>query len=648
MLLSANMNKKFYITTPIYYPNANPHIGSVYSTVLADIIARYQRLLGKEVVFLTGVDEHGQKVFEAAKKVNKSPQDFVDEIADTFESVFKKWHISNTIFMRTTKFFHMKAVQNWIEKLQKKDYIYKSVYQGWYCLSAEEFLLEKDCLEKNEAGIPLSPTSGKPAIWITQEAYFFRLSAFEGPLLDFFSKNPDFIIPCQRTAEIINFIQSGLKDLCISRSKKDLSWGIPFPNDDNHVVYVWADALNNYITAIGYLQDEPSFDAVWPSDLHVMAKDIFRFHAIYWLAFLLASDLQLPKKELVHGWLLIDNQKMSKSLGNVIDPSTILEKYDCDTIRYYFSSLSFLQDADFNYIDIEQKHNSDLVDNLSNLLQRTIVLCHKKGFSFVCSPETVSYKEEDIYKQAIILKNEVEREMQNTYCISKVVQSVMTYLNSLNAYFHQKEPWKMSDVEEFELVMNLILHGIYYAGVFLLPIMPIKMAALLQKIGVEVAQVSFLELCPDWIKTFSLSVSNDYLFTKYISKKEEKTKMNEEKKELCLEKNTFPIISFDDFLKVVILVGEIIKVDDILKSEKLYYMTVDFGAYGIVQIASGIKQAYTKEFLLHKKSIFSFNLAPRTLCGVTSHGMLLMAKKNTGLPELIELSKEVANGTRVG
>jgi methionyl-tRNA synthetase len=267
------MKKKFYITTPIYYPNASPHIGSVYSTLLADIIARYKRLMGEEVVFLTGTDEHGQKVYEAAEKAQKNPQQFVDEIAQKFQSVFNQWNLSYTIFMRTTEPFHQKAVQSWITLLQEKGYIYKSFYQGWYCVSAEEFLLEKDCNEKDASGAPISPISGKPAVWLKQEAYFFKLSYFQDQLLAFFENHKEFIIPQERTEEIIRFIKDGLKDLCISRLKKDLSWGIPFPGDEEHVVYVWADALNNYITGVGYLQDEAAFNVTWPADIQIMAKD---------------------------------------------------------------------------------------------------------------------------------------------------------------------------------------------------------------------------------------------------------------------------------------------------------------------------------------------------------------------------------------
>lgn len=641
------MEKKFYITTPIYYPNAKPHIGTIYSTVLADIIARYYRLFGNEVVFLTGTDEHGQKIFDAAKKVNKDPQLFVDEIAENFQSIFPKWHISNTIFMRTTADFHKRTVQKWIEKLQEKELVYQSTYQGWYSLSQENFLLEKDIEKKSPAGIPICPISGQEAIWLQQEAYFFKLSFFEKQLLDFFTKNPYFITPKEKLEEIISFVKSGLKDLCISRSKKDLSWGIPFPNDPEHVVYVWADALNNYITAIGYLQDEDTFNSIWPCDLHLMAKDISRFHAVYWPAFLLAVDLPLPKKELVHGWLLVDNQKMSKSLRNIIDPELLLEKYNADTVRYYLASLSIAQDATFSYADLEQKHNSDLCDTLSNLFQRALILSQKKGLSSVKANE-LNETDKELYLFSLQLADEIKKELETNYFIAKVIQGIMLYLNKLNAYFHAEQPWKLKDEKRFEQIMSVIFHGIRQIGIFLLPIMPVKMGELLNKLSIDENTITFSDAKNIWNIDFLLPKNSDYLFTKYQEKKEIDLINNAIKQEKLPSQKSFPIITFDEFLKTVILVGKIITVEDIPQSEKLYLMTVDFGEYGIKKIAGGIKQFYSKDQLINKKTIFSYNLAPRKLCGIESEGMTLMAKNKDNKPELIEILDTVSQGTRIG
>lgn len=636
------MKKKFYITTPIYYPNASPHIGSVYSTLLADIIARYKRLMGEEVVFLTGTDEHGQKVYEAATKAGKEPQVFVDEIAAKFESIFKQWNLSYTIFMRTTKESHKQSVQKWILLLEKKGFIYKSFYQGWYCVSAEEFLLEKDCITKDASGTPISPLSGKPAIWLKQEAYFFKLSHFQEQLLAFFENHKEFIIPQERTLEVINFIKEGLKDLCISRLKKDLPWGIPFPGTQDHVIYVWADALNNYITGIGYLFDQESFERMWPADIHVMAKDIFRFHAIYWLAFLMAADLPLPKHELIHGWLLVDNKKMSKSLGNVINPEEILKTYELDTIRYYLASLSTSQDATFSYEDLEQKYQSDLVDNLSNLLQRVTVLAKKKGMKDFSASAFKQKEERILTKKKQELHDFIEKELHTTYGIHKIIQEIIIFSNALNSYFHHQEPWKTKENERFQTIIYTVLEGLFAIGVYLSPIMPEKMAILFSKLSIPQHNLTFSDALHTTL-TFSFAENDTYLFQKKEIKKE-----IEIPKEEVIMAPAFPPITIDEFLKSVILVGEIKEVADIPKSDKLYLLTVDFGTEGIREIAAGVKLFYQKEELIGKKTIFSFNLAPRKLCGITSHGMTLMAKNETGKPELIIIPETVINGTRIG
>lgn len=640
------MKNTFYITTPIYYPNAKPHIGSIYSTVIADIIARYQKFLQKEVFFLTGLDEHGQKVDEAAKKKNIPTQQFVDELAMMYQSIFSLWNIQYNIFMRTTSLWHEKAIQDWIINLQQKGYIYKSNYNGWYSTSSESFLTEKDIEIKNESGVPLCPITHKPAEWISQEAYFFRLSDFENKLLTFFEQNPHFIIPKERTEEIITFIKTGLRDLCISRLKKDLSWGISFPNDPDHVVYVWADALNNYITAIGYLQNKESFLKWWPCNVHIMAKDIVRFHAIYWLAFLMASDLSLPKNELVHGWLLIDNQKMSKSLGNVIDPEILLEKYHVDSARYYFSTLSMKEDSNFTIEDLEKKHNSDLCDNLSNLLQRTVILCLKKNINQLNYNEKFEYNfDKSIISEGKMLIENIEKELQN-YQILKINNAIMIYIKSLNSFFHQEAPWKEQDENRFKMIMGIIANGLYQVGTLLSPIMPIKMKELLDILSIDISGEN-ISTIKNNTRTFYLKEIKNYIFTKInnILIKNE-VKNNIKKAE---EKLAHSTISFDEFMKTVILVGQIEEISDIPKSDKLYYLVVNFGVeYGIRKIASGIKQHYAKDSLLNIKTIFSFNLAPRFLCGVISEGMILMAKNKDNIPELIIINENVSNGTRIG
>ncbi len=640
------MKNFFYITTPIYYPNAKPHIGSIYSTVIADIFARYAKLNKKKVVFLTGLDEHGQKVYQAAEKENKDPQIFVNELAEIFKSIFKQWNIDYTIFMRTTNDVHQKVVQEWIINLQKSGFIYKSEYKGWYSIASESFLLEKDCELKNDSGVPLCPITQKEAIWVVQEAYFFKLSFFENKLLEFFYNNPNFISPKERLEEVVSFVKSGLKDLCISRLKKDLSWGIPFPNDDNHVVYVWADALNNYITAIGYLQNMDDFQQIWPCDIHVMAKDIIRFHAVYWIAFLMAANLELPKKELVHGWLLVNNEKMSKSLNNIVDPVAILEKYDVDSVRYYFSTLSIREDSDFNTLDLEKRYNSDLCDNLSNLFQRMLILSSKKNlFEVTFDFENLPINYQEIVLLGIKIVEDVKKELSDCN-ILKITQLIMSYLNQLNSFFHNQEPWKVSDINKFHNIISIIAFGLLQVSVLLWPIMPNKMHLLLQGLGISLKDESFDSILDYKKRRFIFNTPKEYIFKKLIVDEVIENKMLiEENKKI---QNEFQVISFDEFSKVVILVGKIISVDDISKSDKLYYLKVDFGDYGIKNIASGIKQYYKKDNLLNINTIFSFNLAPRSLCGVISQGMILMAKNSENIPQLIIISDSVLKGTRIG
>lgn len=647
------MKNRFYITTPIYYPNAKPHIGSVYSTVLADIIARYQKLMGKNVCFLTGLDEHGQKVHEAAQKASKDTQQFVDELAVVYQRVFDAWAIDYDIFMRTTSPFHKEAVSKWIVDLQKKGFIYKATYSGWYSTSSEAFLTEKDIECKDEKGTPLCPITQKPAEWISQEAYFFKLSSFQEELMTFFRENPSFIIPKERTEEITSFIKGGLKDLCISRLKKDLEWGIPFPGDNDHVIYVWADALNNYINAIGYNTNQENFNNWWPASVHVMAKDIIRFHAVYWLAFLMASDLPLPKNELVHGWLLIDNQKMSKSLGNIVDPDVLLQEYELDSVRYYFSTLSTKEDSNFTREDLEKKHNSDLCDNLSNLLQRMLVLCHKKGVLTLSLPDNMNHPDDlFIMEEGRKLIKQVSSDVEQ-YQILKITNSIMAYIKNLNAYFHQQVPWKESDIERFKIVMSIIATGLYYSGVLLSPIMPNKMKELLDVLSINLKDCFFADLTSS-IPCIKLKAVQKYLFTKIVLRiEQEKVKLENSGNPILtpppVTNTAFPVISFDEFSKIVILVGQIKEINEIPKSDKLYYLTVDFGLeYGIRKIASGIKQYYTPQQLRDIKTIFSFNLAPRSLCGVVSEGMILMTKNTAGVPQLITVCQDVALGIRVG
>ena len=373
--------EKFYVTTPIYYVTAKPHLGSLYSTLLADVVARWNKLKGKRTFFLTGTDEYGQKVALQAEKAGKQPQEFVDSFIPAYKELWADYEIVYNHFIRTTDEDHVKAVQQWITMLIAKGDIYKAFYEGWYCTHCETFVTEKEIDPQGVYGAdsgPACPSCARPTKAVSEETYFFRLSAYQDKLLKFYKENPTFVVPKERLNEVINFVESGLKDLSISRTT--ISWGIPFPGDAKHVTYVWADALNNYITGIGYGNQlrEKDFHQWWPADLHILGKDIIRFHAIFWPAFLMASGLPLPKQLLVHGWITVDNQKMSKSFGNVIDPVELLQKYGADQVRYYLvRQMAVNQDGNFSITDLEQRITADLANDLGNLLNRMTALAEK-------------------------------------------------------------------------------------------------------------------------------------------------------------------------------------------------------------------------------------------------------------------------------
>lgn len=650
------MKNNFYITTPIYYPNAKPHIGTLYSTVIADTFARFYKLLGKNVCFLTGLDQHGQKVAEAAHHAGMHCQEFVDSITKLYKKIFKQWHIEYDIFMETTSSYHTKAVQEWIKSLQKAGYIYKGSYQGWYSISQENFLTEKDIEIVNENGIPLCPISQKEAVWISQDAYYFKLSLFSDKLLTFFKEHPQFIVPAERTEEIISFIKQGLKDLCISRLKKDLSWGIPFPDDNEHVIYVWADALNNYLTGVGYLQTDRKtlFENFWPCDLHVMAKDIIRFHTVYWLSFLMAANIPLPKRELVHGWLLFDNQKMSKSLGNIVDPEMILNDFHPDVIRYYFSTLSIKDDANFSIKELEQKYTSDLCDNISNLLQRTNALCIKHAFTMLHFQKENYYNqlEKDVIEMTIETQNSIIINLKN-YQLQKINTLIIQYSSAINTYFHAKKPWTIIDKKELEKIFALIYYSLYNISVWLSPIMPTKMLELQTLLGTDccLTKITFESLQNHNQYIFSIKKISNYLFEKKKLTKNENIYKNKLAISSINSTSTQKeeTITLEEFTKNKILVGQIIAVEDIPKSNKLYYLSVDFGSiYGISKIASGIKNFFTPQEILHKKTLFCYNLAPRSLCGVISEGMILMTQNTQKIPQLVTIAEDVALGTQLG
>lgn len=636
------MKSTVYITTPIYYVTARPHLGSLYSTLLADVAARWHKLQGKKVFFLTGTDEHGQKIAQAADKAGQKPQEFVDSVIPAYQELWGKYHISYDHFIRTTDFHHIKAVQQWISLLLKQGDIYKSFYEGWYCTPCETYVVEASQHQTGDA--PPCPSCNRPTHRVSEESYFFKLSAYQDRLLKFFQAQPEFIVPRERAQEVINFVKAGLKDLSISRTT--VTWGIPFPGDPKHVVYVWADALNNYITAIGWgdAAKKEQFYTWWPADVQVMGKDIVRFHAVYWPAFLMAAGLAMPRRLLVHGWIKVGEQKMSKSLGNVVDPLALYDAYGADAVRYYLVRyLAITHDGEFGIADLEQKIGTDLANDLGNLLNRMIALADKNNLYEVKSPAAWSSAAVTLRGQLWTALDEYQAAM-NECMFHMALAAVWKFIAQVNAYFHAQEPWKLasSDRARFIEVIAATAHSLRAIALLVWPVMPSKMEALLAALGqkLESNRDSLEELKTDvWVRTFMIK-KIDPLFIKPEPSVAEQPSVQESSPQSSL-------ITINDFSKVELVVGTILSCDEVPKSEKLWQLKVDFGDKGTRSILAGVRQHIDVASLVNKQGIFVINLAPRLMMGLESQGMMLAAGDASGKARMLTVTDAVPNGTRV-
>lgn len=633
----------FYVTTPIYYVTARPHLGSLYSTLLADVVARWQKLQGKDVFFLTGTDEHGQKIAQAAQAAGKHPQEFVDSFIPAYKQIWHEYEIEYTDFMRTTDTYHVRAVQHWITELEKKGDIYKGFYEGWYCTPCETFVVEKG----EEVQAPACPSCGRATVIVQEETYFFRLSAYQEKLLQFYRENPNFIVPKERAQEVINFVSAGLKDLSISRTT--VSWGIPFPGDEKHVTYVWADALNNYITAVGYAQQGrvEEFKKWWPADVHILGKDIVRFHAVFWPAFLMASGLPLPKQLLVHGWIKVDQKKMSKSFGNVIDPQQLYAAYGPEPVRYYLTKyMAINQDGDFSIADLEQKISSDLANDLGNLLNRMSSLAEKHNVFDVPAPKTWSFAALELRDACWNMLEDYENYMSE-YQFHLALSRLWKFINEVNAYFHACEPWKVAKTDHalFMEILSATSHSLRAIALLLWPVMPHKMEQLLASLGQE------FSIHNNTIKGLELNAWNKHCMIKKIPTLFVKI----EPKEQIVSENTIaapapvaqtPEITIDDFAKVELLVGTVEQAEEVPGSDKLLKLQVNFGDHGMRQILSGVKKSYAPDQLIGKQGVFVVNLKPRKMMGHESHGMMLFGVRD-GVQKFVTVAENVPNGTKI-
>ncbi len=483
------MNKNFYITTPIYYPSGKPHMGHAYSSIIADFFARFKRIQGYKVFFLTGTDEHGQKIQRAAEKKGIDPKSFCDEISITFRNLSKILNLSNDDFIRTTETRHKKSVENLWKILEKKNEIYLSKYAGWYSVSDEAFYSEDEIEELDNEKI--SKSSGSPVEWIEEESYFFRLSKWQKPLLKFYADNPNFILPESRKNEVISFVKSGLKDLSVSR--KSFSWGIKVPSNENHVIYVWLDALTNYISALNYPDTKNNlFKDFWPATLHLIGKDILRFHAVYWPAFLLAANIEPPKRVYGHGWILSDEKKMSKSKGNILDPIEIINNYGLDPLRYYLiKEVSFGNDGNISKEKLESCINSDLANNFGNLCQRVTAFTEKNLNSKI--PDEYQFNDEDItiLDQFKLNFNNIINHIDNQN-LNDYVNFIQDQLFSSNKYFNDQEPWKKkSDPKRLKSIIYVSLELIRKISIMLYPIIPSTSVKVLKIFNINEKQIDF-------------------------------------------------------------------------------------------------------------------------------------------------------------
>lgn len=507
--------KNYYITTPIYYVNDSPHIGHAYTTVACDVIARFMRLDGYNVRFLTGTDEHGQKVEKAAEKAGKSPKDFVDEVSQNFRHLAEIMNFSHDDFIRTTEDRHIKAAQEIWRRLIEREEIYLGSYAGWYAVRDEAFYAESELVDGK------APT-GAEVEWVEEPSYFFKLSAWQDKLLKFYEENPDFIGPKSRRNEVISFVKGGLKDLSVSRTS--FKWGVPVPGDDDHIMYVWLDALTNYITAIGFPDTESKdYKNFWPADVHMIGKDILRFHAVYWPAFLMAAGLEPPKRVFAHGWWTNEGEKISKSLGNVIDPIQLVDEYGLDPVRYYLlREVPFGKDGDFSKQSLIHRINSDLANDLGNLAQRSLSMVYKNCEGKIPSPGTYSKEDEELFKLTKDMFEDVRTHMKNQE-LHLVCESIWRVVGEANKYVDQQKPWslKKEDYARMETVLYVLADVVRRLGIILQPLMPDSCKKLLDQLNVSKGERTFSHLFADQaLKSGTAIDKPEGVFPRYIEGEE--------------------------------------------------------------------------------------------------------------------------------
>ncbi|HIW25324.1 MAG TPA: methionine--tRNA ligase [Firmicutes bacterium] len=654
------MAEKFYITTPIYYPSDKLHIGHSYCTVATDTMARYKRLRGYDVKFLTGTDEHGQKIERIAEKQGITPKQYVDKIVSGIKDLWKELDISYDHFIRTTDDYHVKSVQKIFKQLYDQGDIYKSEYEGWYCTPCESFYTDVQLVDGK------CPDCGREVERLKEESYFFRLSKYQDRLIKYIEEHPEFIQPQTRQNEMINnFLKPGLEDLCVSRTS--FNWGIPVTFDPKHIVYVWVDALTNYITALGYGSDDDSeFKKYWPADVHVVGKEIVRFHTIIWPAMLMALDLPLPKQVFGHGWLIIDGGKMSKSKGNVVDPKVLVDRYGVDAIRYFLlREIAFGQDGNFTNEALIQRINSDLANDLGNLVSRTVGMIEKYFDGKIPSDREETEFDASLKDTAKAVTEKVDT-LLDKMLFSDALTEIWTLIRRSNKYVDETQPWVLAKDDSQKAKLANVLYNLSEAirivSVLIQPFMPNTPKLIWKQLGVSEGEATAWDSAKTWgvLPADTVYTKGDVIFPRIDMKKElaeleaamkaaqaasvanQEKKAEEEQKE-----EPVPEITIDDFDKIKLKVGTVIASEKMPGSKKLLKNQIKIGNE-TRQILSGISPNYTPEEMVGKKVIVLTNLPPRKMMGEMSYGMILVAEDENGELSLASVDKaDFADGSSI-